>query len=798
MKQLLAALWLLLPIWSFGQGTQVIYGEVRDNLTQKPIKNVSIELLNYLPLKVAITDENGEFELEDVPLGKHRLLVTHDNYELVIVPDVSVTAGKQVKLNIGMEELVVSMQEVVVQTTTKKTTRDQPNNNMAIMGIRSFNIEDVRRYSGARNDPSRLAANFAGVHIGNDIENGIIVRGNSHLNVLWQLEGMPIPNPNHFSLAGLVSSLWPMINTNLMRNSDFLNGAFPAQYGNVTGAVFDVGLRSGNTNIYEGTIQFGYTGLEAGFEGPISKNKGSSFVFSYRYSIYDIFRVLGLNIGTSLIPNNQDLSFKVDFGNTKLGNFSIFGLGGTGFFDLAPDDLDSNDVANQFARIIQVRKELGVLGMKYRLFLTPEKKSYWQTTLGGSIEREYYNEDTLTTEGVRNTVLTNNLENTNVILSSFVNFGFNFNHTLRVGVVETFMYTNSFLQDQLFNQGFRDYNGGTLLSQVYGQYLVRFSKKLRMNIGVNAQHFLLNNTIGVGPRFALSWQPLSSHRFSLGYGWHHQTQPLMLYFNQAPDDNGVLQPVNRNLGFTQAHHFIGSYDWAILDNWRLKAEGYYQLYTNVPITTYSSTFSGINMGQELELLYLTDLVNEGFARNFGAELTIEKFFSQEYYGLFTLSYMDSKFQGSDGVWRFTPYNRSFVLNFLFGKTFKIGPKRNNFLTLDANFIYATGPRSTPVDLEQSRRFGFEIRQWDFAYSVQGKDYLRADLRIGAQFNNAKRNISHMIFLDMINITNLFGRVNKLQPLYNSATQTVEEADQLGFFPDLTYRLTFGFKPRGSR
>ena len=297
-------------------------------------------------------------------------------------------------------------------------------------------------------------------------------------------------------------------------------------------------------------------------------------------------------------------------------------MGGSGVFDLAPDDLDSSDVANTFARIIRVRKDLGILGLKYRLFLTPEKKSYWQTTLGGSIERENYREDTLTSENVRNTVLTNNLENINATLSSFVNFGFNFNHTLRLGVVETFTYTNSRLQDQLFNQGFRDYNGGTLLSQVYAQYLVRFSKKFRINVGVNAQHFLLNNTIGVGPRFAMSWQPLTSHKFSLGYGWHHQTQPLMLYFNEKEDANGVLQPVNRNLGFTQAHHLIGAYDWAIADNWRLKLEGYYQLYTNVPITTYSSTFSGINMGQELELLYLVDLVNEGFARNYGAEITV--------------------------------------------------------------------------------------------------------------------------------------------------------------------------------
>ncbi len=786
---------VVLPFLTQAQATQVIYGEVTDNLTGKPIKNVSIELLNYVPLKVAISDENGQFKLEDVPIGKHRLLATHENYDIVVVPDVSVTSGKQVKLDIGLEELVINMNEVVIATSSKKTTRDQPNNSMALLGIRSFNIEDVRRYSGSRNDPSRLAANFAGVHIGNDIENGIIVRGNSHLNVLWQLEGMPIPNPNHFSLAGLVSSLWPMINTNLMSNSDFLNGAFPAQYGNTTGAVFDVGLRSGNRNIYEGTIQFGYTGLEAGFEGPISKKDGSSFVFSYRYSIYDLLQTAGLTLPTALIPNNQDLSFKVDFGNSKRGNFSIFGLGGSGLFDLAPDDLDSNDVANQFARIIRVQKDLGVLGMKYRLFLSSEKKSYWQTTLGGSVEREYYSEDTLTADDQRNTVLNNDLENTNITLASFVNFGFNYNHTLRLGVTETFTQTNSKLQDQLFNQGFRDYEGGTLLSQVYAQYLVRIGKKLKINVGVNAQHLLLNNSLGIGPRFALSWQPLSSHKFSLGYGLHHQTQPLMLYFNESEDANGVLQPVNRNLGFTQAHHFVGAYDWAILDNWRLRFEGYFQYYTNVPITTYSSTFSGVNMGQELELLYLTDLVNEGFARNYGLELTLEKFFSNDYYGLFTASYMNSKFQGSDQVWRFTPYNRTFVLNFLAGKSFKIGPKRNNFFTIDANFIYTTGPSYTPIDLEESKRFGFEVRQWDFAYERLGKDYLRADLRIGAQFNNSKRNISHRIFLDIINITNLFGRVNKLQPLYNSATQTVEEVDQLGFFPDLTYRLTFGFKPK---
>jgi hypothetical protein len=782
----------LFPHFLFAQATQVIYGRIIDNISSKPIPDASIELLNYIPLKVTKTDENGLFSLENVPIGKQRLLISQDGYDILVVPEIEVTSGKQIELNIGLEESAINLSEIVVETNATKTTKDQPNNSMALIGIRSFTIDDVRKYSGARNDPSRLAANFAGVNISNDFENGIIVRGNSHLNVLWQLEGVPIPNPNHFALAGYLSSLLPMINTNLMRNSDFLNGAFPAQYGNVTGGVFDIGFRSGNKNIYEGTAQVGYTGAELGFEGPISKKKGSSFVIAYRYSIYEILRVIGINYGTTLVPNNQDLSFKLDFGESKLGRLSIFGLAGSGLIDIAPGELDSTDQANKFARNVSFTKKLAVLGIKHQAFLFGKEKTYWQTTLAGSIDYEGYQEDTLNTSNGRDIVLDNRNEVSNITLSSYINHSFNYTNTLRFGVTETFYYAKSHLRDNLFQQGYRDFNGTTLLSQFYVQYLVRFSKKLKMNVGTNFQHLLLNNTYGIGPRFALSWQLLSSHKISIGYGWHHQMQPLHLYFNEKRNAAGTWDDSNKHLGFTQAHHVVAAYDWAIFDNWRLKFEGYYQMYTNVPITTYSSTYSGINMGQEFELLNLVDLENKGLARNAGLELTLEKFFSNRYYGLLTASFSDSKYQASDKVWRYTPYNNSFVLNFLVGKVFKIGPKRANAITVDANFIYATGSRYTPIDLEQSKLFGYEIREWDKAYTLQGKDYWRIDFKIGAYFNNANRNISHRIFLDIINITN---RQNILVEQYNASTESIETANQLGFFPDLTYRLTFGFKPK---
>lgn len=770
--------------------TQNIQGTVVDNLTQQPVAGTIVELLNFYPVKQTHTNAEGKFLLSDIPLGKHQLLLTHDKYDYLIVPEINVTSAKEVILNLALEEIQDSISEILVKANTKKTTKDQPNNAMVLTGIRSFTIDEVRRYSGAKNDPSRLAANFAGVNVTNDFENGLIIRGNSPLNVLWQLEGMPIPSPNHFSLAGYINGVSPMLNTNLMKNSDFMNGAFSAQYGNVTGGVFDIGLRSGNSNLYEGLVQFGYTGLEAGFEGPLSIKNGSSFVIGYRYSIYDLLSLTGIDYGTSLIPNNQDLSFKIDFGKTKIGTFSLFGMGGLGNINVEYGSLDdSTDIANVIGRNVKFAKQIAVLGLNHQINFS--KNTFWKSTLGGTFNRENYTEDT-SNLGKPVILLQNDNTVWNGNFSSYINHQFNFNLTLRTGVILSYYNINTQFKDDLFNTGFRNEEGNTLLSQVYIQSLIRIGNKLKINVGVNGQHLSLNNSYGIGPRFALSWQLLNSHKLSLAYGWHHQIQPLRIYFNQKQDSTGQWQNVNKHLGFTQAHHIIAAYDWLIANNWRLKLEGYYQLYTNIPVTTYASAFSAINMGQEYELLTLIDLENKGLARNYGAELTLEKFFSKGYYGLLTASYINSKYRGSDLVWRNTPYNNSYIFNFLVGKEFKIGKRKQNAITIDLNFVYAGGNPYTPINLEASNSFGYEVREWDNAYSLKNKDYWRVDLKIGAYFNNKRKRISHRIFLDLVNVAN---QQNTFLHQYNAVTKGIVEIKQMGIFPDLTYRLTFGFKPK---
>ena len=152
-------------------------------------------------------------------------------------------------------------------------------------------MEEVNRYAGGRSDPSRLAANFAGVSSPDDSRNDIVIRGNSPTGVLWRIEGLNVPNPNHFSTIGTTGGPFSAINTNVLKNSDFFTSAFPSEYGNANAGVFDLGFRSGNSDKREHTIQFGaLTGLEAMTEGPINKSKGSSYLIAYRYSFTGIPR----------------------------------------------------------------------------------------------------------------------------------------------------------------------------------------------------------------------------------------------------------------------------------------------------------------------------------------------------------------------------------------------------------------------------------------------------------------------------------------------------------------------------
>ncbi|NBX78879.1 MAG: carboxypeptidase-like regulatory domain-containing protein, partial [Flavobacteriales bacterium] len=275
----------------FGQSTlQNIKGTITDKQSQQTMPGVLVQIVESNPAKMSKTDVDGKFKLLDIVPGRYTIKVNYAGYKEVVISNVVVSSGKETVLDISIEESVSALGSVTI--SAKKKTM---NNELTSVSGRSFSMEEVNRYAGGRSDPARLASNFAGVSSPDDSRNDLVIRGNSPIGVLWRIEGLNISNPNHFATIGTTGGPVSAINTNLLRNSDFMTSAFPAEYGNANAGVFDLGLRNGNSDKREHTFQFGaLTGLEFVTEGPIKKDNGSSYVVAYRYGFTGVAQAIGI------------------------------------------------------------------------------------------------------------------------------------------------------------------------------------------------------------------------------------------------------------------------------------------------------------------------------------------------------------------------------------------------------------------------------------------------------------------------------------------------------------------------
>ncbi len=229
-----------------------------------------------------------------------------------------------------------------------------------------FSVEETKRYAGSFNDPARMAASYAGVTGTPDGNNDIIIRGNSPRGMLWRLEGIEVPNPNHFANEGASGGPISILNSNMLDNSDFLTGAFPADYGNAYSGVFDINLREGNNRKTEYSLMAGILGTDCSAEGPFKKGGQSSYLINYRYSTIAMLDAIGVKIIDDGIPRFQDLSFNLVFPTKHAGKFKIFGVGGL------------SDISEQDTHYVNVfGVDMGVIGVSHQIFLC--KNSYLKT-----------------------------------------------------------------------------------------------------------------------------------------------------------------------------------------------------------------------------------------------------------------------------------------------------------------------------------------------------------------------------------------------------------------------------------
>ena len=782
---------LLIACYSNAQNNnQTVRGIVVDAFTGNPIIGAHVVILESQSFIGTNCDNKGEFTLKNIQPGRWSFGASMMGYKSQSVSNIMVIAGKETSLTFKLEEKVTHLNEIVVKVSHSK---EKPLNEMALISARSFSVEETERFAGSLGDPARMVSNFAGVAVGNDSRNDIIIRGNSPMGLLWKIDGVDVPNPNHFGAQGTTGGPVSMLNSNLLANSDFITGAFPAEYGNATSGVFDLNLRCGNKEKYEFTGQVGFNGFEAAVEGPVPLGKNNpkgSFIVDYRYSTLQLVSKMGMNIGTgTAIPEYNDLSVIADFPTRKIGRFKFVGIWGNSFIQLNRSFNKSETTAHsQIGYATDFGAGLGIGILTHTLMLS--EKTKLKTSFSYQNSRSNTLNDTI--DYMNKTYFTNyagKLSEKKEILSFVLKHKFSPENNLTSGLsanryVTTFndsAYDNELHKQLILTQVNHE---PSILYEGYVNWQHKFTDNLTLNTGVHYQYYDLNKESAIEPRMGFQWQLSANQSLSLGYGLHSQIQPRSVYYyKEYSKSAGIYTENNLDLKFTRSYQYVLGYDWHLGKDFRIKSEAYYQNIYHAPVSRVEKEFSLLNAGGGYYIQRLDSLQNTGKGRNYGVELTIEKFLSNGYYALMTVSLYDSKYKGYDQKWRNTAFNSNFAMNLLAGYEWKVGKK--NYLTFDARTVWSGGMRYTPIDLAASIAAGEQIFDASRTYTNKYKDYLRCDLRIGFKQNLGK--ISQEWGLDLQNVSN---HKNLFSEQYNNQLHEVATIYQQGFMPMMLYRINF--------
>ena len=776
----------------FSQPTQTIRGKVVDAESQAPLLGANVLILEAGPITGVITDESGAFILEDVPVGRYTILVSYVGYKSSILREILVGTGKEVFLDVGLKELLIDMEGVTVVANVSK---DQTINPMAGISARSFTVEETEKYPGSWGDPARMASNYAGVFPNGDIYNYIVVRGNSPNGLIWQMEGVPIPNPNHFTVPGATGGPISIINNKLLTQSDFLTSAFPAEYSNGVSGVFDLHLRNGNNRRREYVAEVGLMGFQIGAEGPFSKNGKASYLINFRASLLGLVDEL---LWVDALPHYQDMSFKLNF-PTRKGKFSVFGFGGAS--NITGEVTDSATTSPMYKREVAqtTGARTGAVGIKHVHFLGAQTRIISDMVLSAS--RPFIRVDSLVNDVATRTFVMNKYREDKLLVSSRVRSKLNAKNSMNIG----FTLENNFVEYNLDNESIiyeGTTNGDSLvmlparimkddnlfLFRGFFEWNHRFTNTLTLYAGLNYLHFFMNNSSALEPRTSFQWKFSDRHSLSIGYGLHSQLQPFFYYLirtytSDDPWDRDNYIETNRNLGFTKSHQLALGYDFSISPDLRFKAEVYNQMLHKVPVERRESHFSMINIGAGSNDPIEDSLVNEGTGRNYGIEFTLEKFLSKRYYFLLTTSLLKSKYTGSDGILRNTAFNSDFNFNALAG--YELPVQENGAIDINIRAVAGGGRRIIPHDEEKTLEDGEDVYLYDQAYDSRMAPYFRIDTRVGYKYNG--RRIRHEIAVDLTNITN---RPNEWERQYDEISNQLEMIYQQGFFFFMYYRINF--------
>ena len=780
MKRLtfLAVFVAALTTFAQAQTTQTIRGQVTDVASGEPMTGATVMVDNQTTMATT-TDADGRFAIQKVPVGRHTIRVSFIGYEPLELKEQLLSSGKEMVLNLKMTESISRLDEVVVKPQVNKQL---PLNEMAQVGARMFSVEEASRYAGGIADPARTAAMFPGV-ASSGVYNGISIHGNSPQMLQWRVEGVEVNNPNHFAditMAG--GGIFTSLNGTVLANSDFITGAMPAEYGNALSGAFDMKMRTGNNTKYEHAFQLGTLGVDFASEGPIGKESGASYLVNYRYSFMEIAKKIhAINITQTM--DYQDLSAKLNFPTKRAGTFAVWF---TGLIDNFGNELSDSteweslwDASEAFAN---QRSCAGGLTHTYRF------DGGGTLTSSVAYTGSYYKLYSKLYDDNLNEMpyLEGKNSQNNLIVSVQHKRKISSRYTMQNGIEYRQMsfkacddYVHRIGDPETYHV--YDAEGNTTLARAYTNHKVALSQKFSTVAGINVMYFGVNNQTLVEPRVSLQYQATPSTTLSAAYAMNSRKETIGAYF--VLDDDGVTE-ANKDLGLTRSHHVSLTFAQRLGDNAILKIEPYYQWLFDVPVEE-GTTYSVIN---ERNFLQGKVLTNDGLGRNYGIDLTLERYLKNGFYGMFTGTVFRSEYRDAQHEWHHTLYDLGYITNALGGKEWMVGPNKKNVFGINGRLTFMGGGRYTPEIDGLTFEDVLNDPYWEMPLQEDKPFEKKMDTNVGYAFSMKytinKERVAHHFILEYLNVKSFEGRgfnrrTNKIVDYYTSLT-----------FPNVAYRIEF--------
>lgn len=753
--------------------TQNIQGVVYDEVTREPIPFASIALIDTGIVRGTVSGIDGSFILENIEVGRRNIMVNMVGYQAYEINELLVSTGKPISLNIGMQKAYTHLDEVVV-----RIRKETALNSMTTLSSRQFTVEETQRYAGGMDDPARLVSSFAGVATPSISSNGISVRGNNPDGLLWRIDGVEVPAPCHFAnLTVSGGGLLSVISSQMMSNSDFYTGAFPAEYGNALSGVFDINLKTGNTCENHYTFTAGVLGVGASAEGPFSKKSNASYTINYRNS--------SMALIAPLLPDDagvlkyQDLAFKTNLPTKKIGTFSFWGIGAYDGVDVEATD-SSEWESNSDRDNSQTSMYMYASALSHKINLG--SGMFLNTTVSTSGTGLDHQEQRLNEDLTVNPQSSAENNTRQYTFQTNITKCFSEKHTNKTGVNYSYMQysvdveqslSEGTLPTQLAYQ-----EGSTGLFQAFSQSKFRLGERITLNAGLNAMLLTLNNNYSIEPRLGLKYNIDSRNSIALGYGIHSRMEQLPVYFVTENGSNP-----NKDLELMKSTHYIFAYNTKLSKNVRLSIEPYYQYLRDVPVSPsgYASTLNNVNI-----LFYDEVLVSKGTGRNIGVDITLEKFLSKGYYYMFTASIFDSKYTDANGVERNTRFNKNYIFNVLCGKEWQL--KQNKILSANFRLNYLGGNRIETIDIDAtmaSKEIVYGETNGEIAFSEQFKGVPIASFTLSYRKNKTK--YSSVWAVQVLNATYA---EEYDRDVYNLKTDAIETQYDGTMIPNISYTIEF--------